>query len=44
MLKIGHVVVRPGRRHGDAPVEIPVPEELENRARHPHEQEGHRLL
>ena len=29
MLKIGHVVVRPGRRHGDEPVEIPVPEELE---------------
>ena len=29
MLKIGHVVVRPGRRHGDDPVEIPVPEELE---------------
>ena len=29
MLKIGHSVTRPGRRHGDAPVEINVPEELE---------------
>ena len=29
MLKTGHVVVRPGRRNGDDPVEIPVPEELE---------------
>ena len=29
MLKTGHVVVRPGRRFGDDPVEIPVPEELE---------------
>ena len=29
MLKTGHVVVRPGRRHGDDPVQIPVPEELE---------------
>ena len=29
MLKVGHVVVRPGRRTGDSPVEIPVPEELE---------------
>jgi len=29
MLKVGHVVVRPGRRIGDGPVEIPVPEELE---------------
>ncbi len=29
MLKVGHVVVRPGRRYYDADVEIPVPEELE---------------
>lgn len=29
MLKVGHTVVRPGRRYGDDPVEIPVPEELE---------------
>ena len=29
MLKIGHEVVRPGRRPGDEPVTIPVPEELE---------------
>lgn len=29
MLKIGHEVVRPGRRPGDAPYTIPVPEELE---------------
>ena len=29
MRKVGHVVTRPGRRHGDDPVEIPVPEELE---------------
>ena len=29
MLKIGHEVVRPGRNLGDAPVAIPVPEELE---------------
>ena len=29
MLKIGHEVVRPGKRSGDAQVTIPVPEELE---------------
>ena len=29
MLKIGHSVTRPGLKHGDAPVEINVPEELE---------------
>ena len=29
MRKIGHVVTRPGRRHGDAPVDIPVPEAFE---------------
>ena len=29
MLKIGHEVVRPGAKYGDAPVTIPVPEELE---------------
>ena len=29
MLKVGHVVVRPGRKAGMGPVEIPVPEELE---------------
>ena len=29
MLKIGHEVRRPGRYLGDAPVTIPVPEELE---------------
>jgi len=29
MLKIGHEVVRPGKNLGDAPVTIPVPEELE---------------
>ena len=29
MLKIGHVVVRPGRLYHDEDVEIPVPEELE---------------
>mgnify|MGYP004232551403 CR=1 FL=1 len=29
MLKIGHSITRPGRRHGDAPVDINVPEELE---------------
>ena len=29
MLKIGHEVVRPGKRFGEAPVVIPVPEELE---------------
>jgi ferredoxin len=29
MLKVGHVVVRPGRKAGEGPVEIPVPEELE---------------
>ena len=29
MLKIGHEVVRPGKNQGDAPVTIPVPEELE---------------
>ncbi len=29
MLKIGHEVVRPGKHLGDAPVTIPVPEELE---------------
>ena len=29
MLKIGHEVVRPGKLYGDAPVTIPVPEELE---------------
>ena len=29
MLKIGHEVVRPGKVYGDAPVTIPVPEELE---------------
>ena len=29
MLKVGHVVVRPGRKAGMEPVEIPVPEELE---------------
>ena len=29
MLKIGHDVVRPGKYLGDAPVTIPVPEELE---------------
>ena len=29
MLKIGHEVVRPGKNRNDAPVTIPVPEELE---------------
>ena len=29
MLKIGHEVVRPGKRYGEDPVVIPVPEELE---------------
>ena len=29
MLKIGHEVVRTGKRPGDAPITIPVPEELE---------------
>ena len=29
MLKVGHVVTRPGRKLGDPSVEIPVPEELE---------------
>ena len=29
MLKIGHEIVRPGKRYGDGPVTIPVPEELE---------------
>lgn len=29
MRKIGHVVTRPGRKSGDAPVDIPVPQELE---------------
>ena len=29
MLKIGHTVNRPGKRLGDSPVAIPVPEELE---------------
>ena len=29
MLKVGHVVTRPGRKLGDAPGDIPVPEELE---------------
>ena len=29
MLKIGHSITRPGLRHGDPPVEIKVPEELE---------------
>ncbi len=29
MLKIGHEVVRPGKRAGDPPINIPVPEELE---------------
>ena len=29
MLKIGHEVVRPGKRYGDSPVTIPVPDELE---------------
>jgi len=29
MLKIGHEVVRPGKFRNDAPVTIPVPEELE---------------
>ena len=29
MLKIGHKVKRPGRNHGDEPIEINVPEELE---------------
>ncbi|NQW24517.1 MAG: hypothetical protein HQ475_13865 [SAR202 cluster bacterium] len=29
MLKVGHVVVRPGRKAGMDPVEIPIPEELE---------------
>ena len=29
MLKVGHVVTRPGRKLGDATVDIPVPEELE---------------
>ena len=29
MLKIGHEVVRPGKRPGDSPITIPVPEELE---------------
>ncbi len=29
MLKIGHKVERPGRQHGDEPIEINVPEELE---------------
>jgi hypothetical protein len=30
MLKIGHEVVHPGKNLGDAPVNIPVPEELES--------------
>ena len=29
MLKIGHTVIRPGKKPGDSPVSIPVPEELE---------------
>ena len=29
MLKIGHEVIRPGKLYGDAPITIPVPEELE---------------
>ncbi|MCI0823966.1 MAG: hypothetical protein J4N90_04395, partial [Chloroflexi bacterium] len=29
MLKIGHEVIRPGKRLGDAEVTIPIPEELE---------------
>ena len=29
MLKVGHEVVRPGKLPGDAPITIPVPEELE---------------
>ena len=29
MLKVGHVVVRPGRKAGMDSVEIPIPEELE---------------
>ena len=29
MLKVGHKVTRPGRRHGDEPIVINVPEELE---------------
>ncbi len=29
MLKIGHEIVRPGYKYGDAPMTIPVPEELE---------------
>ena len=29
MLRIGHSITRPGLKHGDAPVEINVPEELE---------------
>ena len=29
MLKIGHVVTRPGKRLGDPPINIPVAEELE---------------
>ena len=28
MLKIGHPVTRPGKRPGDPPVTIPVPEEF----------------
>ena len=28
MLKIGHEVVRPGKRYGEADVTIPIPEEL----------------
>ncbi len=29
MQKIGHIVTRPGRKLGDDPVDIPVPQELE---------------
>ena len=29
MLKIGHEVVRPGKKYGDTPVTFPIPEELE---------------
>ena len=38
MLKIGHEVVRPGKALGDAPVTIPVPEELERTPGVPKEQ------
>ena len=34
MLKIGHEVVRPGKRYGEPSVSIPIPEELETQGDH----------